>query len=240
MVICTKNGKNMNSNSIDLSNILTEIKTVENPYLDQLKGYENINSILNEKDLIIKSKETKIAKLENEVRMLKDQIENLNNQKNNIEQSHDDFELNAPVHFVNFTKSIKSKSILSNKNKEKIESKHGGADFSHYRIDDVVVISVNLIRATLEKAIHFKDYLNKLIEKDSKLILDLSECVFLDSTFMGVIVSALKRSVSSNGDIRIVLDEETESVIFYVTRMDNVFKTYDSIDEAVNSYKNDA
>ena len=228
----------MESNSMDVSNILTEIKSVENRLLSQLKGNEYNDNIISEKDLIIKSQKTRIAELENEVMVLQGQIDNFNNQKDNPDELTTNLELNAPVHYVKFSNNIKSKSILTKKYQEKIESVNKGEDFSHLIVDNVDVISVNLIRATVENAISFKKYLNRFIVKNSELILDLTECVFIDSTFMGVIVSALKSSMSLNGDIRIVLNDETESVIFYVTRMDNVFKIYKSIDDAVDSYKN--
>lgn len=229
----------MNSNSIDLSNLLSDIKSANNPMLAQLNEHANNDSIMSKKDLIINSQKNKIAELEKELTRLQGQIETISKNKDNHIEFNNDQELNSPVHFVNFSKSIKSKSILAKKYQEKVESVKKDECFSHFIVDNVDVISVNLIRATVENAISFKEYLNRFIGKKSELILDLSECVFLDSTFMGVIVSALKRSVSLQGDIRIVLTDETESVIFYVTRMDNVFKIYESIDDAVESYKND-
>jgi len=112
-------------------------------------------------------------------------------------------------------------------------------EFSDITYDDVNVVSVNLARATMEIAARFKKYLNQVIDSEnSKIIIDLSECEFVDSTVLGVLVSSLKKAMSKNGDLRIVWGDNTESSMFYITRMDKVFKLYDTLDKAIQSYAN--
>ena len=83
----------------------------------------------------------------------------------------------------------------------------------------------------------FKGYLNALIEnKNSKIVIDLSECEFVDSTVLGVLVSSLKKAMSIDGDLRIVWGDNTESSMFYITRMDKVFKLFDTLEHAIQSY----
>ncbi len=109
--------------------------------------------------------------------------------------------------------------------------------FSHLFYGDVSVVTVNLPRATMDIASIFKEYLNALIEnKNSKIVIDLSECEFVDSTVLGVLVSSLKKAMSIDGDLRIVWGDNTESSMFYITRMDKVFKLFDSLENAIQSY----
>ena len=111
------------------------------------------------------------------------------------------------------------------------------SEFTHLLYDDVNVISVNIPRATLDIAAKFKDYLKLIIEAGrSKIVIDLSECEFVDSTVLGVLVSSLKQAMSKNGDVRIVWGDNTESSMFYITRMDKVFKLFDTLELAINSY----
>ncbi len=109
--------------------------------------------------------------------------------------------------------------------------------FAHLLYGDVSVVSVSIARATMSIASEFKDYLNTLIEgNNTKIVIDLSECEFVDSTVLGVLVSSLKKSMSNDGDVRIVWGDNTESSMFYITRMDKVFKLFDNLQDAVQSY----
>ena len=90
----------------------------------------------------------------------------------------------------------------------------------------------------MDIAANFKDYLNKMIENgDTKIVIDLAECEFVDSTVLGVLVSTLKKAMSKDGDVRIVWGDNTESSMFYITRMDKVFKLFDNLEDAVQSYQ---
>ncbi|MFH1198055.1 MAG: STAS domain-containing protein [bacterium] len=110
--------------------------------------------------------------------------------------------------------------------------------FGDDRHGEVTVISVNLSRATVEKAASFKNYLTKVIEGGAnKIIIDLSQCDFIDSTFLGALVASLKRVVQMNGDLRLVWNSATQSEIFYLTRMDKVFKIFNELDDAIESFK---
>jgi len=109
--------------------------------------------------------------------------------------------------------------------------------FDKKDVNGVTVVSVPLSRATLEKAGGFREYLTEIIEKDNKkIVVDLSLCDFVDSTFLGVLVASLKKAVTYNGDLRLVFTNEMPLGILHLTRMDKVFKIYNDLDEAVNSY----
>jgi anti-anti-sigma factor len=110
-------------------------------------------------------------------------------------------------------------------------------EFKSEKFSDVTVVHVFLTRATLTKAVTFKDYVSKLISSGpQKFIIDLSICEYIDSTFLGAMVSVLKRVNSLNGDLRLVYNKEVPSLLFVLTRMDKVFKTFTSLDDALASY----
>ncbi|QKJ98905.1 MAG: STAS domain-containing protein [Ignavibacteriota bacterium] len=79
-------------------------------------------------------------------------------------------------------------------------------DFERLHINDIIIQVVNLSRATYKEANVLKKNLDELISahKQQKIIVDISRCEFIDSTFLGVLVLALKSSAKINGDIRIV------------------------------------
>ena len=86
-------------------------------------------------------------------------------------------------------------------------------DFKSEKFGEVAVIHVYLNRATLAKAIAFKDFTQSIIDEGySKLIIDLSMSEYLDSTFLGAMVSLLKKVSVLNGDLRLVYKKEMPSL----------------------------
>ncbi len=110
-------------------------------------------------------------------------------------------------------------------------------EFKIEKFGDVAVIHVFLTRATLTKAVKFKEFVSETIDSGTtKLVVDLSICEYIDSTFLGALVSLLKKVTALNGDIRLVYNKETPSLMFVLTRMDKVFKIFSNSDEAVKSF----
>ncbi len=110
-------------------------------------------------------------------------------------------------------------------------------EFKIEKNGDVVVVQVFLNRATLAKAVKFKDLVSGLIDDGiNKFIIDLSICEYLDSTFLGAMISLLKKVNSLNGDLRLVYSKEMPSLVFVLTRMDKVFKVFSGLDEALASF----
>ena len=111
-------------------------------------------------------------------------------------------------------------------------------DFKTEKIRDIVVIHVFLNRATLAKAVLFKEFVDTIIASGtSKIIIDLSLCEYVDSTFLGAMVSMLKKVNSMNGDLRLVYNKEMPSLVFVLTRMDKVFKVFPILEDAVDSFE---
>lgn len=110
-------------------------------------------------------------------------------------------------------------------------------EFRTEKYGDVMVVQVFLSRATLAKAVKFKDLVTNLISEGSnKLIIDLGMCEYIDSTFLGAMVSLLKKTNSLNGDLRLVYSKEMPSLVFVLTRMDKVFKIFPKLDDALASF----
>ena len=110
-------------------------------------------------------------------------------------------------------------------------------EFRSEKILDVCIVHVFLTRATLTKAVDFKDFLNVMIEEgNKKFIIDLAPCEYIDSTFLGAIVSVLKKLMGMKVDLRLVYNKDVPSLIFMLTRMDKVFKIYDDLTKAIESY----
>ena len=103
---------------------------------------------------------------------------------------------------------------------------------------DVGGFTVNLERGTIKNADEFKQRLVSIINKGyNKIVIDVSSCTFIDSSFLGVLVSILKRTVSLSGDLKLVGFQPAVRSMFELTRMFRVFDTFSNPLEAVNSFK---
>jgi anti-anti-sigma factor len=112
-------------------------------------------------------------------------------------------------------------------------------DFEQKIEQDVVIEAVNLTRATYKEANEFKKILQDDIEKKFKrLVVDISQCDFLDSTFLGTLVLAQKSMNKIGGQLKIVEPPSLFRVLREKTSTMHIFETYKSLDEALKSFNN--
>lgn len=105
-------------------------------------------------------------------------------------------------------------------------------------LQGVTLITVHHKRATAEMAREFKDFLFDLIERKDchKMVIDLEEVQFMDSFFLGAIVSGLKKIKSAGGDLRLASLQKSLMPVFELMHLNEVFQIYDSRLEAVTSF----
>jgi anti-anti-sigma factor len=101
----------------------------------------------------------------------------------------------------------------------------------------IIVEVVDLNKATLLDAAEFKEILTQDIAAGrKKIIIDLTECEFIDSTFLGAIVISLKRIAELGGKMRLVgVQPEVESM-FKLTKMNKVFEIFETREDALESF----
>jgi anti-anti-sigma factor len=110
-------------------------------------------------------------------------------------------------------------------------------DFSQEKHGAVIVEVVNLTRATMKEAEDFKEVILRDIELGwRKIVVDLTECEFIDSTFLGVLVISLKRITGLGGDLRLVGFQSPVESMFQLTRLARVFEAFKTKDLAIKSF----
>jgi anti-sigma B factor antagonist len=70
-----------------------------------------------------------------------------------------------------------------------------------------------------------------LKDETSSIVLDLSQVTFLDSTGLGVLITALKRCRSAGGDLVLVTAQANVLKVLEITGLNDVFQVRDSLDE---------
>jgi len=104
---------------------------------------------------------------------------------------------------------------------------------------DIVVITITVRRATKGLAKELQSILNtELLLKRKKVIVDLSNCEYLDSTFIGVLVFALKNVTSLGGDLKLVNFKSEQNLILNWNKLVRFFDNFRTVQEAIFSFVN--
>jgi len=101
----------------------------------------------------------------------------------------------------------------------------------------ILVEVVDLNRATLSDVEEFKKILFQDIQTGwKKIIVDLTECEFIDSTFLGAIVISLKKITELGGKLRLVGIQPEVQTLFQLTKMNRIFEIFENREDALQSF----
>ena len=99
-----------------------------------------------------------------------------------------------------------------------------------------LLVSLNIQEANLGNADEFKtEITNMLNQHRKKIVLSMSQVGYIDSSFLGALVAALKQALSLGLDIVLVGLKKDVSDLLKLIRLDKVFKVYDSYNEALKT-----
>jgi len=84
----------------------------------------------------------------------------------------------------------------------------------------------------------FKDAVNSILAAGQKhLLINMAKVTYMDSSGFGTLLSATKRLRPEGGTVNLVRCNSAIDRILKITRLNTIFETFDSVDEAVNSVK---
>ncbi|MDD5456473.1 MAG: STAS domain-containing protein [Candidatus Margulisbacteria bacterium] len=88
-----------------------------------------------------------------------------------------------------------------------------------------------------DDSIQLNETFNNIIKKESpKIVLNLKECNYIDSSGLGSLVEGLKATQKANGDLRLANLNEDFKEILMMTRIIKYFQIFDNVDDAVKSF----
>ncbi|NOY59020.1 MAG: STAS domain-containing protein [Calditrichaeota bacterium] len=84
----------------------------------------------------------------------------------------------------------------------------------------------------------FRTVIDKAIEEEQvNLVIDMAQVTWMNSSGLGMLISALTSLRSSSGDIRLANMSERLRRPMEITKLDSVFQDFSSVEKAVKSYQ---
>ncbi len=112
--------------------------------------------------------------------------------------------------------------------------------FKKIYVDGVGVLEINLTRATINEAIAFRKIIEEEINSGhTKLVIDLSKCAYIDSTFFGAIIIASKMLIHIGYKLKVIEPSIAGEYLFTYTNTVKVFDKYKTREEAIKSFEED-
>jgi anti-sigma B factor antagonist len=81
----------------------------------------------------------------------------------------------------------------------------------------------------------FKNDIGPLLEKHRRVVFDMSELTFVDSSGCGALLSCLRKVQEAQGELLLCRVSRQVQDLFKVVRMDQVFRIFESREEAVEA-----
>lgn len=99
----------------------------------------------------------------------------------------------------------------------------------------VLVLSGDLINVKME--IH--PYVKKLIEEGKKkVVVDLGKVKWFGSTALGSMMASYSSLKAAEGEMKKIANPSSKlQTLFYQMKLQEIFESFDSVDEAVESFK---
>ncbi len=109
------------------------------------------------------------------------------------------------------------------------------------RIGDVVVIALSGQLTLGDGDVRLKDKINSLLlEGVRNIVLDLGDVTYIDSSGLGQLVSSFTSVTRTNGRLKLVNMGRRSQDLLIMTKLVTVFDTYDTQDEAINSFETES
>ena len=109
-------------------------------------------------------------------------------------------------------------------------------DFTTETINDVFVVIINLKRATLEEAGRLSKILSMAINNGwKKLLIEMCDVEYIDSTFVGALVMNLKKMRESNGKLILVGLNTSLTALIQQINLDKTFQIFESRADAIKN-----
>lgn len=104
------------------------------------------------------------------------------------------------------------------------------------RIGDVIVVALPGEMLDASNAKEFKRDIAPLLEPNAKMVFDLTELRFVDSSGLGAFLSCLRQLNATGGDLKLCGMSKPVRGLFELVRMHKIFDICGTRDEALHAF----
>ena len=105
------------------------------------------------------------------------------------------------------------------------------------KIGDITVVVLPGDQLDAGNAKEFKREIGPVLEPCSKVVFDLRELRFVDSSGLGAILSCLRQLNAKGGDLKLCAMTKPVRALFELVRMHKIFDIYGTRDDALQALK---
>ena len=92
-------------------------------------------------------------------------------------------------------------------------------------------------RLDVANAPMLKETISKIVKNDPpRIVIDMEDVSFVDSTDLSSVISALKQIRGSQGELRLAAPNQQARVVLELTTLDRVFPYYATVEEALTGF----
>ena len=106
-------------------------------------------------------------------------------------------------------------------------------EISHKAISDGVIVVTPSGKLNMVHAHRLREEVDAILAKGhNRIVVDLTNVEFLDSSGLGALIGCLKAARQANGDLRIASPTEQVKLVLQLTNLDRVLTPYTSAESA--------
>ena len=106
------------------------------------------------------------------------------------------------------------------------------------RLDDIVILDISGRITIGEGTLIIRETIRRLLEAgDSKFILNLADCDYIDSSGLGELVTSFTTVRNAGGNLKLLSLTHRVRDLLQITKLLTVFESFESESEAVKSLK---
>jgi anti-sigma B factor antagonist len=102
---------------------------------------------------------------------------------------------------------------------------------------DVAVVELAIEELDAGNVEQFKHDLAPVLEAHAKVVLDLEQLRFLDSSGLGAFLSCLRKLNAKSGDLKLCGMSKQIHEVFHLVRMHRIFDIFNTREEAVSAFQ---
>ena len=105
------------------------------------------------------------------------------------------------------------------------------------REKQATIIEISTPTLNVSNVKEFKTNIEKYLDSEKNIILDLSQLTFVDSSGLGAFLFCLKRLNQKNGDLNLCGVTKPVRILFELVRLHQIIDIFDTREEALASFK---